>query len=101
MGSDLLAPVRRSSAARCSIAGGAIIALALIPGLPKLPFLLVGGAVLVLAQRLPTQDGSGADAARGSARQPRSRRRPRPDTPGGASPATCGSSRWSSSSPTT
>ena len=33
----------------------------MIPGLPKLPFLLVGGAVLVLAQRLPKQGGPGAD----------------------------------------
>ena len=39
------APVRRA-APRVQIAGGAIIALAMIPGLPKLPFLLVGGAVL-------------------------------------------------------
>jgi flagellar biosynthesis protein FlhA len=55
MGSDLL---RQFGAQRraVQIAGSAIIALALIPGLPKLPFLLVGGAVLVIAQRLPKQD---------------------------------------------
>ena len=55
MGSDLL---RQFGAQRraVQIAGSAIIALAMIPGLPKLPFLLVGGAVLVIAQRLPKQD---------------------------------------------
>jgi flagellar biosynthesis protein FlhA len=34
------------------IAGGAALALCVIPGLPKIPFLLVGGAVLFAAQRL-------------------------------------------------
>src|SRR4051794_36388326 len=36
------------------IAGAAALGLCVIPGLPKLPFLLVGGAVLVIAQRLPS-----------------------------------------------
>jgi len=35
------------------IAGGGAIALALIPGLPKIPFLLIGGLLLVVAQRVP------------------------------------------------
>ncbi|HJQ03141.1 MAG TPA: flagellar biosynthesis protein FlhA [Jatrophihabitans sp.] len=34
------------------IAGGAALALCLVPGLPKLPFLLVGGGLLMLAQRM-------------------------------------------------
>jgi flagellar biosynthesis protein FlhA len=34
------------------IAGGAALALCLVPGLPKLPFLLVGGGMLMLAQRM-------------------------------------------------
>jgi flagellar biosynthesis protein FlhA len=34
------------------IAGGAALALCLVPGLPKLPFLLVGGGLLLLAQRM-------------------------------------------------
>ncbi len=34
------------------IAGGAALALCLVPGLPKLPFLLVGGGLLVLAHRM-------------------------------------------------
>ena len=55
MGSDLLKQFGAQRRA-VQIAGSAIIALAMIPGLPKLPFLLVGGAVLVIAQRLPKQD---------------------------------------------
>jgi flagellar biosynthesis protein FlhA len=35
------------------IGGGAALALCLVPGLPKLPFLLVGVGVLVVAQRVP------------------------------------------------
>jgi flagellar biosynthesis protein FlhA len=35
------------------IGGGAALALCVIPGLPKLPFLLVGATVLIIAQRLP------------------------------------------------
>jgi flagellar biosynthesis protein FlhA len=35
------------------IAGAAALALCLIPGLPKLPFLIIGGVVLLIAQRLP------------------------------------------------
>ncbi|MEO6700013.1 MAG: flagellar biosynthesis protein FlhA [Jatrophihabitantaceae bacterium] len=34
------------------IAGGAALALCLVPGLPKLPFLLVGGGLLFIAQRM-------------------------------------------------
>jgi flagellar biosynthesis protein FlhA len=34
------------------IAGGAAVMLCLVPGLPKLPFLLVGGGLLVMASRL-------------------------------------------------
>ena len=59
MGSDLLRQFGQQRRA-VQIAGSAIIVLAMIPGLPKLPFLLVGGAVLVIAQRLPKQGGPGA-----------------------------------------
>jgi flagellar biosynthesis protein FlhA len=34
------------------IAGGAALALCVVPGLPKLPFLLVGGALLIMARRV-------------------------------------------------
>jgi flagellar biosynthesis protein FlhA len=35
------------------IAGGAAIVLCLVPGLPKLPFLIVGGGLLIMASRIP------------------------------------------------
>jgi flagellar biosynthesis protein FlhA len=35
------------------IAGGAVMLLAIVPGLPKLPFLLVGGSVFMMSGRLP------------------------------------------------
>lgn len=38
------------------IAGSAAIALALLPGMPKVPFILVGAAVLLLAQRAKPLD---------------------------------------------
>jgi flagellar biosynthesis protein FlhA len=43
------------------IGGGAAIALCLIPGLPKIPFLVVGAGVLIAAQRLK-QTGTEAAA---------------------------------------
>ncbi|GAA2630583.1 flagellar biosynthesis protein FlhA [Dactylosporangium fulvum] len=44
------------------IGGGAALALCLIPGLPKLPFLLVGAVVLIIAQRLPKQRPDSAES---------------------------------------
>ena len=54
MGSDLLHQFGQQRRA-FQIAGAAILLLALVPGLPKLPFILVGAAVLLIAQRLPQQ----------------------------------------------
>jgi flagellar biosynthesis protein FlhA len=51
MGSDLIAQLGRFKQP-VRIAGGAALALCLIPGLPKLPFLLVGGLFLVAAARM-------------------------------------------------
>jgi flagellar biosynthesis protein FlhA len=51
MGSDLLAQLGRNKQP-LRIAGGASIALCLIPGLPKLPFLLVGALFLFAASKL-------------------------------------------------
>jgi flagellar biosynthesis protein FlhA len=45
------------------IAGGAGLALCLVPGLPKLPFLLVGSGVLLIAQRLGTGKEKAAEEA--------------------------------------
>ena len=47
------------------IAGSAALLLCIVPGLPKLPFLLVGGALLVLSTRL-TAGSDKADAADGT-----------------------------------
>jgi flagellar biosynthesis protein FlhA len=51
MGTDLIAQLGRFKQP-VRIAGGAALALCLIPGLPKLPFLLVGGAFLIAAARM-------------------------------------------------
>jgi flagellar biosynthesis protein FlhA len=55
MGSDLMHQFGQQRRA-VQIAGAAVLFLAMIPGLPKLPFLLVGGSMLLIAQRLPRQD---------------------------------------------
>jgi flagellar biosynthesis protein FlhA len=51
MGTDLLAQLGRFRQP-VRIAGGAALALCLIPGLPKLPFLLIGGVFLFMASRM-------------------------------------------------
>jgi len=51
MGSSVTAQLGQHKRA-LQIGGGAAIALCVIPGLPKLPFLIVGGAVLFAAQRM-------------------------------------------------
>ncbi|MGY1783720.1 flagellar biosynthesis protein FlhA [Geodermatophilus sp. SYSU D00698] len=58
MGSDLLAQLGRFRQP-VRIAGGGALALCLIPGLPKLPFLLIGGLFLLMAARMteaPAED---------------------------------------------
>ncbi|SDC50961.1 flagellar biosynthesis protein FlhA [Geodermatophilus telluris] len=65
MGSDLLAQLGRFKQP-VRIAGGAALALCLIPGLPKLPFLVIGTAFLVMASRMqevvPDDDDAAAPA---------------------------------------
>ncbi|MEU4559932.1 flagellar biosynthesis protein FlhA [Actinoplanes sp. NPDC023936] len=51
MGSSVTTQLSQNKLA-LRIGGGAALALCVIPGLPKLPFLLVGGAVLAIAQRV-------------------------------------------------
>ncbi|GAA1647947.1 flagellar biosynthesis protein FlhA [Georgenia ruanii] len=56
-----------------AIAGVAALAMGLIPGLPKLPFIVVGIVLLVLAQRVKKADARAAAAAEapaGTALQP-------------------------------
>ncbi len=55
LGTDMLAQFTRHHRA-LQIAGGSVCVLALFPGLPKLPFLLVGGAVLIVASRVANRE---------------------------------------------
>ena len=56
MGSDVLAQFARQ---RQSLRTGGVVVclLALVPGLPKMPFFLIGGIILVIAARLPKEVG--------------------------------------------
>ncbi|MGY1630974.1 flagellar biosynthesis protein FlhA [Geodermatophilus sp. SYSU D01186] len=76
MGSDLIAQLGRFKQP-VRIAGGAAIALCLIPGLPKLPFLVIGGLFLLMAARMKEAPAEDADVAvqAGAADEPR------PDSP--------------------
>ncbi len=60
VGSDLIGQLGRHREA-LRIGGGALLGLCLIPGMPKLPFLIVGGLVLALSTR--STDGPGEAAA--------------------------------------
>jgi flagellar biosynthesis protein FlhA len=75
MGSDLLGQLGRFKQP-VRIAGGAALALCLIPGLPKLPFLVIGGLFLLMAARMteaPDEDPSTAVAVADD--------EPKPDSP--------------------
>ncbi len=55
LGTDLLLQFTRHKRT-LQIAGGAICGAALVPGLPKPPFLIVGVGLLILASRVPSDD---------------------------------------------
>lgn len=55
MGSDISRQMLQNRAP-LRIAGFAALALCLIPGLPKLPFIAAGGLMLVLASRVPPEE---------------------------------------------
>jgi flagellar biosynthesis protein FlhA len=76
MGSDLLNQLGRNKQP-VRIAGGAALALCLIPGLPKLPFLIVGGLFLFLSTRL-TEKSEDDDEGLAAAEAPDE---PQPDSP--------------------
>jgi flagellar biosynthesis protein FlhA len=78
LGSDLMLQLlnqRRS----VRIAAGGVALLALVPGLPKLPFLAVGTGVWLLSGRLP-KEGTGAEEAPKADEAPPA---PAPDSPEG------------------
>ncbi len=55
------------------IAGGAAVVMALIPGMPVLPFLIVGAGLIIIAQRVKaraTMQKAGEDAADAASRAP-------------------------------
>src|SRR3954449_4316120 len=76
MGTDLLAQLGRFRQP-VRIAGGAALALCLIPGLPKLPFLVIGTGFLIMAARMSEAPGEDddAEAAAGAELEPK------PDSP--------------------
>ncbi|SNS72123.1 flagellar biosynthesis protein FlhA [Geodermatophilus pulveris] len=76
MGSDLLAQLGRFKSP-VRIAGGASLALCLIPGLPKLPFLLIGGLFLLAASRMQETADDDEDAGLQAAAD----EEPTPDSP--------------------
>ncbi len=59
MGTDVLRQIMAQRQA-VRIGGAAVIALALIPGLPKLPFLVLGGTALAIGMRLKDPDAAAA-----------------------------------------
>ncbi len=62
LGSDAATQLLRSRSA-LRIAGGGSIALALIPGLPKIPFLIIGIGLLAIAQKTPADNAEADEAA--------------------------------------
>jgi flagellar biosynthesis protein FlhA len=62
MGTDLLNQLGRNKMP-VRIAGGAALALCLIPGLPKLPFLVIGGLFVFLSTRITDKVDEDDDAA--------------------------------------
>jgi flagellar biosynthesis protein FlhA len=78
MGSSVVTQLGKNKLA-LRIAGGAALALCVIPGLPKIPFLLVGAGTLFLAQRIKTPSEEELAAAAASAAA--DAERPAPDSP--------------------
>lgn len=74
MGSSVTTQLSQNKLA-LRIAGGAALGLCVIPGLPKVPFLVIGAGVLLVAQRIkdPVPEGEGKPVAEVQ--------RPSPDSP--------------------
>jgi flagellar biosynthesis protein FlhA len=75
MGSDAARQLTQHRQA-LAIGGAAAIAIALIPGLPKVPFVLLGGALLLVAQRVKARDEDAEQASPAVAQAA-----PEPDAP--------------------
>jgi flagellar biosynthesis protein FlhA len=80
LGTDLLAQFgQHKNTVR--IAGFAIVAMALVPGLPKLPFLAVGGVALFLSTRLSDMPVADAESEEETAAAAAALAAPAPDSP--------------------
>jgi flagellar biosynthesis protein FlhA len=75
VGNDLVGQLARHREA-LRIGGGALVALCLVPGMPKLPFLFAGGLLLLASTRVADNRPDDASA---SARQPALPAGPEPD----------------------
>jgi flagellar biosynthesis protein FlhA len=81
LGTDLLEQFTRHKRT-LQLAGGAICAVAIVPGLPKIPFFIVGGTMLILAARLPNEDETAArQAAEEAELEAAAEQGPAPDSP--------------------
>jgi flagellar biosynthesis protein FlhA len=83
LGTDLLTQFTHHKRT-LQLAGAAIGGLAIVPGLPKLPFLVIGGLLLLLASRLPGENErleQEAEAARLQQAEEAAAREARPDSP--------------------
>jgi len=69
LGQDMIAQLGRTKQP-LRIAGGAMLALALMPGLPKIPFLVTGAVILFLASRVKDVVPEDEDAAAPVADEP-------------------------------
>jgi flagellar biosynthesis protein FlhA len=78
LGTDLVTQFTRHKRT-LQVAGTALCAVAIVPGLPKIPFILVGGTLLLLSTRLPSEEEIAArEAAEQVVEEPVA---PGPDTP--------------------
>jgi flagellar biosynthesis protein FlhA len=55
LGTDLVAQFTRHKRT-LQVAGSAMCAVAIVPGLPKMPFLIVGGSLLLISTRVPSEE---------------------------------------------
>ncbi len=79
LGTDLLAQFGQSQQI-LRIAGGAVLAMALVPGLPKFPFILVGSIVLYLATRVVPKIDISAESMDATAEAAAALAAPAPDS---------------------
>jgi len=80
LGTDLLQQFTRHKRT-LQLAGGALCVVAIVPGLPKIPFLLIGGILVVLSTRLPSEEELAARAAAEKAQTEIAPAAPSPDSP--------------------